>query len=115
MASTMLKPANSPPASTHSTHSTHSTELQPSPATSGSYGEKGSTAPLSVHGTTGEGDDIGSPGPPKGAKKDARFWLIFGTLCCCCFLSALDLTAVSTALPTSTSSYVAFLEPRARR
>ncbi|KAB5595945.1 Glycerol-3-phosphate dehydrogenase [Ceratobasidium theobromae] len=33
-------------------------------------------------------------------KKDARFWLIFVALCVSTFLSALELTSVSTALPT---------------
>ncbi|GAA5985852.1 hypothetical protein JCM11641_005320 [Rhodosporidiobolus odoratus] len=37
--------------------------------------------------------------PPAKEKKSFAFWLIFVSLCCACFLSALDLTAVSTALP----------------
>ncbi|CUA72529.1 hypothetical protein RSOLAG22IIIB_04926 [Rhizoctonia solani] len=37
---------------------------------------------------------------PTSQKKDARFWLIFVALCASTFLSALELTSVSTALPT---------------
>ena len=33
-------------------------------------------------------------------KKDAKFWLIFISMCVCLFVSALELFAVSTALPT---------------
>ncbi|GAA5882957.1 hypothetical protein JCM8547_006237, partial [Rhodosporidiobolus lusitaniae] len=35
----------------------------------------------------------------KGEKKSLRFWLIFAAIMAATFLSALDLTAVSTALP----------------
>lgn len=35
------------------------------------------------------------------AGKGSRFWLVFLSLCISCFLSALDLTAVSSALPVS--------------
>lgn len=35
------------------------------------------------------------------AGKSSRFWLIFVALCTSCFLSAIDLTAVSTAIPDS--------------
>lgn len=37
---------------------------------------------------------------PAHFRKDSRFWLILLALCVSCFLSALDLTAVSTILPT---------------
>ncbi|CAE6468598.1 unnamed protein product [Rhizoctonia solani] len=37
---------------------------------------------------------------PTSQKKDARFWLIFVAICASTFLSALELTSVSTALPT---------------
>ncbi|KAH0828930.1 major facilitator superfamily domain-containing protein [Lanmaoa asiatica] len=33
-------------------------------------------------------------------KKGLRFWLIFGSMCVCLFISALELFSVSTALPT---------------
>ncbi|KIJ65390.1 hypothetical protein HYDPIDRAFT_110438 [Hydnomerulius pinastri MD-312] len=33
-------------------------------------------------------------------KKDLKFWLIFVSMCICLFLSALELSSVSTALPT---------------
>ncbi|KAG6369246.1 major facilitator superfamily domain-containing protein [Boletus reticuloceps] len=33
-------------------------------------------------------------------KKGAKFWLIFASMCTCLFLSALELSSVSTALPT---------------
>lgn len=36
----------------------------------------------------------------KKSKKGVDFWMIILTLCMCMFLSALDLTAVSTVLPT---------------
>ncbi|KPV74144.1 uncharacterized protein RHOBADRAFT_15707 [Rhodotorula graminis WP1] len=42
---------------------------------------------------------------PPTPKKDARFWLIFVVLFFCCFLSALDLTAVSTALPSIAADF----------
>lgn len=35
------------------------------------------------------------------AGKGTRFWLVFLALCTSCFLSAIDLTAVSTAIPDS--------------
>ena len=40
--------------------------------------------------------------PPKGAVRDARFWLIIVSLLVTTFLAALDLTAIPTALPTIT-------------
>ncbi|TNY20768.1 major facilitator superfamily domain-containing protein [Rhodotorula diobovata] len=45
---------------------------------------------------------VDRPAPPK---KDARFWLIFLALFFCCFLAALDLTAVSTALPAIAAEF----------
>ncbi|GAA5894341.1 hypothetical protein JCM6882_007636 [Rhodosporidiobolus microsporus] len=42
---------------------------------------------------------VDAAAPPPAEKKSLRFWLIFLALCCATFLSALDLTAVSTALP----------------
>lgn len=36
--------------------------------------------------------------PP--TKQDAKFWLIFFSICASTFVSALDLTGLSTALPT---------------
>ena len=33
-------------------------------------------------------------------RKDAKFWLIFFSICASTFVSALDLTGLSTALPT---------------
>ncbi|SCZ90253.1 BZ3500_MvSof-1268-A1-R1_Chr1-3g01871 [Microbotryum saponariae] len=41
------------------------------------------------------------------AGKGSQFWLVFLALCVSCFLSALDLTAVSTALPASEFSTLA--------
>ena len=38
--------------------------------------------------------------PARGLKKGARFWCIFASICIALFLSALELTAISTALPT---------------
>lgn len=38
--------------------------------------------------------------PKPSFQKDSRFWLVFAALCISSFLSALDLTAVSTVLPT---------------
>lgn len=38
--------------------------------------------------------------PSRGKKKGRRFWLIMGTLMVVMFLSAIDLTIISTALPT---------------
>ncbi|KAH9902443.1 iron permease [Cubamyces lactineus] len=40
--------------------------------------------------------------PPEKAPKGSRFWLSFSAVIVCNFLSALDVTAVSTALPTIT-------------
>lgn len=46
-------------------------------------------------------EDQGARAPPSGAKsKGLRFWLIFLAICVSLFLSALEFTAVSTALPT---------------
>jgi hypothetical protein len=46
-----------------------------------------------------------SPSPPlartHSQTRDARFWLVMLSICCSIFLSALDLTSVSTALPSS--------------
>ncbi|KAG8703167.1 hypothetical protein FRC09_004312 [Ceratobasidium sp. 395] len=42
--------------------------------------------------------------PTEAPKKDLRFWLIFLALCVSTFLSALELTSVSTALPTIVES-----------
>ncbi|SCV68370.1 BQ2448_491 [Microbotryum intermedium] len=39
------------------------------------------------------------------AGKGSRFWLVFLALCVSCFLSALDLTAVSTALPAMAAEF----------
>lgn len=84
----------SPLHSTHSTHSTRSTHsTQVATVQYKAVAEDASVTPAQE----GEG------GKPQTRPKDARFWLIFATLCCCCFLSAMDLTAVSTALPSSTS------------
>ncbi|GAA5852177.1 hypothetical protein JCM8547_006690 [Rhodosporidiobolus lusitaniae] len=44
-------------------------------------------------------------GGGQGRGKGARFWLVFVALCCSCFLSALDLTAVSTALPSIAAEF----------
>ncbi|KAM0752456.1 iron permease [Meredithblackwellia eburnea MCA 4105] len=44
--------------------------------------------------------DSPSESQPKKQGKGTRFWMIFVALCVSCFLSAIDLTAVSTALPT---------------
>ncbi|GAA6060654.1 hypothetical protein JCM10212_001210 [Sporobolomyces blumeae] len=38
-------------------------------------------------------------------KKDLRFWLVFLSICCSMFLSALDLTSVSTALPAIAADF----------
>ena len=40
--------------------------------------------------------------PPSGTKKGSRFWLSFLAIIVCTFVSALDLTAIATALPTIT-------------
>lgn len=41
--------------------------------------------------------DVSTAAP---AKKDLKFWLIFASMCICLFLSALELSSISTALPT---------------
>lgn len=43
-----------------------------------------------------------SPSPPTSSGKGATFWLSFTAILVSCLLSALDLTAVSTILPTLT-------------
>ncbi|KAI8969890.1 iron permease [Trametes punicea] len=43
-----------------------------------------------------------APPPPGKTPKDSRFWLCFTAVVVCNFLSAMDVTAVSTALPTIT-------------
>jgi hypothetical protein len=42
---------------------------------------------------------------PASQPKDIRFYLVFLSICCSIFLSALDLTSVSTALPSSESIF----------
>ncbi|GAA5917548.1 hypothetical protein JCM6882_001725 [Rhodosporidiobolus microsporus] len=49
--------------------------------------------------TTTTVPQLDSETPKASAPKGARFWLVFAALCCSSFLSALDLTAVSTTLP----------------
>ncbi|KAH8102976.1 Mfs1.2 [Cristinia sonorae] len=46
------------------------------------------------------GSDGSKPTPPSRQKRDARFWLIFVSLCFSLFLSALEFTGLSAALPT---------------
>lgn len=40
--------------------------------------------------------------------RDIRFWLVMMSICCSIFLSALDLTSVSTALPSSEFLFPSF-------
>jgi len=49
---------------------------------------------------------------PSSPPKDLRFWLVFLSICCSMFLSALDLTSISTALPASTSLIYSFILER---
>ncbi|KAF8837708.1 MFS general substrate transporter [Paxillus ammoniavirescens] len=42
---------------------------------------------------------------PKKPPKDAKFWLIFISLCTCLVLSALELSSVATALPTIANAF----------
>ncbi|GAA5833067.1 hypothetical protein JCM11251_006502 [Rhodosporidiobolus azoricus] len=71
---------------------------------------------LTLAGEASQGDKSFSPtnsmsptavdnAAPAKAKKSLRFWLVFLALCCATFLSALDLTAVSTALPQIASDF----------
>lgn len=87
---------------------------------------------LTMHGTTssatlslsskdewakdGSIDPVSSAAPTKVnpfAGKGRDFWLTFGALLASCFLSALDLTGVSTVLPTSQSDLRTLLQLRA--
>lgn len=43
--------------------------------------------------------DVSSNDDPPTTKRGAKFWLVFLSICLSCFLSALDITVVSTALP----------------
>lgn len=66
-----------------------------------------STPPPPTTGTP-ELADGASPTKPAAnpfAGKGRDFWLTFGALLASCFLSALDLTGVSTVLPTSQSAF----------
>ena len=45
-----------------------------------------------------------SPPPRIGFRKSSAFWLSFAAILVCTFCSALDLTAIATALPTITES-----------
>ena len=45
-----------------------------------------------------------SMSPPNEAPKNTRFWGVFVALCCLAFLSALDSSIITTALPTITKS-----------
>ena len=46
--------------------------------------------------------DDSPPSPPKFSPKGSAFWMSFVAIVVCMFLSAMDLTAVSTVLPTIT-------------
>ncbi|GAA6026165.1 hypothetical protein JCM11491_006596 [Sporobolomyces phaffii] len=50
---------------------------------------------------------LSPPAPPKQTSqpKDIRFYLVFLSICCSIFLSALDLTSVSTALPSIAADF----------
>ena len=48
--------------------------------------------------------DVTTPSPSTGFRKGSAFWLTFIAVLVCTFVSALDLTAVSIALPTITES-----------
>ena len=48
--------------------------------------------------------DLTAPSPSTGFRKGSAFWLTFIAVLVCTFVSALDLTAVSIALPTITES-----------
>ena len=48
--------------------------------------------------------DLTTPSPSTGFRKGSAFWLTFIAVLVCTFVSALDLTAVSVALPTITES-----------
>ncbi|GAA6054719.1 hypothetical protein JCM3770_000047 [Rhodotorula araucariae] len=63
---------------------------------------KDSPAP-SVHSTPSHTTTVVDKTAPK--KKDAQFWFVFIALCAACFLSAIDLTAVSTALPSIAADF----------
>jgi MFS family permease len=49
------------------------------------------------------GSQGNAPSAPGNKKKDSRFWIVFGVLNLCLFLSALELLAVPNALPTIAS------------
>lgn len=55
---------------------------------------RASSSDLENGGTT----DVVSTAAP--SKKDLQFWVIFASMCTCLFLSALEISSVSTALPT---------------
>ncbi|QRV88141.1 major facilitator superfamily transporter [Ceratobasidium sp. AG-Ba] len=54
--------------------------------------------------TSDQRDDHANSNTEPSRRKSARFWLIFLALCVSTFLSALELTSVSTALPTIVGS-----------
>ncbi|CAE6503123.1 unnamed protein product [Rhizoctonia solani] len=69
-----------------------SLKMEPSTLPATTPGEKSPAQSLDA------GDQATIAPAPK--KKDARFWLVFVAICASTFLSALELTSVSTALPT---------------
>ena len=57
-----------------------------------------------VEPVTASQSDLTAPTPSTGFRKGSAFWLTFIAVLVCTFVSALDLTAVSVALPTITES-----------
>ncbi|GAA5933720.1 uncharacterized protein JCM15063_001393 [Sporobolomyces koalae] len=71
----------------------------PSPTTS-SILEKSPSRSSSSSPSTTPLENAEMPTKAPGPGRDLRFWLVFLSICCSLFLSALDLTAISTALPS---------------
>lgn len=54
---------------------------------------------ISFRASETDADEVFQPNTAP-SKRDLKFWLIFGSMCICLSLSALELSSVSTALPT---------------
>ena len=63
-----------------------------------------SSSETTLEPSTASEPDVPTPSPSTGFRKGSAFWLTFVAVLVCTFVSALDLTAVSIALPTITES-----------
>ncbi|GAA5825806.1 hypothetical protein JCM5353_002439 [Sporobolomyces roseus] len=64
-----------------------------------------SSSSTALHNLNNTADEPAKTPSSKSPPKDLRFWLVFLSICCSMFLSALDLTSISTALPAISAEF----------